>query len=490
MRVRSYLMALVAPYVVIGVVAFTVPHLAGAAGNTPPVAAAPALPTPPPAKTPSHDGFAGVVTRVRPAIVSIMAEKRAEAQMNVFQLGGMGGMGGMDEAPIMKGIGSGIVTSADGYILTNNHVVDGATSLRVRLADGREYVGKVVGADAHTDVAVVKIDAKGLTPVQFADSDKLVVGQYALAIGSPFGMESSVSLGIVSATQRGELGITDYEDFIQTDAAINPGNSGGALIDADGNVIGMATAIVANGGRGNLGVGLAVPANLARAVAAQLTAHGKVERGFLGAGIQDVTADLAAAMGRASGGGALVGDVKAGEAAARAGVQPGDVVVELDGLPIHSARELRLHVASTAPHTKVKLVVERSGKRVPLDVTLGTLPEESAQLGRGHGRGGRDDASQPPAGYGMQVGPLTSEIARELELPAKTRGVVVMNVAPGSRADEAGLERGDLIEELDRKPANDPDQLVQALRSKDSGQHLLRVRRGEHLKYVALPALK
>jgi serine protease Do len=489
MRVRSYLMALVAPYVVIGAVAFTVPHLAGAAGNTSPVPAAAALPTPPPAKMPSHDGFADVVARVRPAIVSIMAEKRAEPQMNVFQWGGGRGMGG--DAPVMKGIGSGIVTSADGYILTNNHVVDGATSLRVRLADGREYVGKIVGADAHTDVAVVKIDARGLTPVQFADSDKLVVGQYALAIGSPFGMESSVSLGIVSATQRGELGITDYEDFIQTDAAINPGNSGGALIDADGNVIGMATAIVANGGRGNLGVGLAVPANLARAVATQLTAHGKVERGFLGAGIQDVTADLAAAMGRASAGGALVGDVKAGEAAAKAGVQPGDVVVEMEGAPVHSSRELRLRVASTAPHTKVKLVVERGGKRVPLDVTLGTLPEERAR-GLGHGRGGadRDDAAQPPAGYGLQVGPLSAEIARELQLPAKTRGVVVMNVAPGSRADEAGLERGDLIEELDRKPASDPEQLVKTLRGKDAGQHLLRVRRGEHLKYVALPALQ
>jgi serine protease Do len=306
MRVRNYLLALAVPYAVLGAVAFT-SFNAGAAGKSA-VAAAPALPTPAPAPPPSHDGFADVVAHVRPAIVSIMATKTGERQLY-----GFGSLGGRDggQAPIERGIGSGIITSADGYILTNNHVVDGATSLRVRLVDGRELTGKVVGADSHTDVAVVKVDAKDLPAVQFADSSKLAVGQYALAIGAPFGLESTVTLGIVSATERGSLGITDYEDFIQTDAAINPGNSGGALVDADGKVIGMSTAII-GGQRGNVGIGLAVPANLARAVMQQLVAHGKVERGFLGAGIQDVTPDLAAAMGRSAGGGALVGDLVSG----------------------------------------------------------------------------------------------------------------------------------------------------------------------------------
>jgi serine protease Do len=482
MRVRSYLLALLAPYLLVGTVALTAPQIAGAAGAARPVAGATALPTPAPAPAPAHDGFADVVARVRPAIVSIKAAKRGEPQMGFFGSGF-----GEEEAPILRGIGSGMIVSADGYVMTNNHVVDGATSLKVKLADGREFTGKVVGKDSHSDVAVVKIQAKDLPTVQFADSDKLAVGQYALAIGSPFGLESSVSMGIVSATKRGELGITDYEDFIQTDAAINPGNSGGALCDGDGKVIGMSTAIVANGGRGNVGVGLAVPANQARAVMAQLIKTGKVERGYIGAGIQDVTTDLAAALGRASAGGALVGDLEPGGPAAKAGVQTGDIIVEMDGAPVPTSRALRLHVAETAPGSTMKLVVERQGKKLaPMSVKLGTRPEK---LARGDRNPDRDDESQPASGYGIKVGELTPEIARQLDLPAKTRGVVVMYVQPGSPADEAGLERGDVIEELDRKPAADPDALVKNLRGKDSKQHLLKVRRGERTTFVALPAL-
>jgi serine protease Do len=346
-----------------------------------------------------------------------------------------------------RGLGSGVIVSPDGYILTNNHVVDHATDIKVVLPDKREFKGKVVGTDPKTDIAVVKIPATGLPTLPLGDSSKIQVGDYALAIGDPFGIGETATLGIVSATGRGNLDIEDYEDFIQTDAAINPGNSGGALINARSELIGINTAILAGGGGGNQGIGFAVPINMARSVMDAILKHGKVVRAYLGVAIQEVTPGIAKAFNAPAEKGALIGDVTPDGPAAKAGLKKGDVIEELNGEPVAGPNELKLKIASLAPGTIARLKIDRNGQEQEVSVTLGELPEKAARSPLAEG-------IAHSAMRGVQVDELTPQVARELGLRPSIKGVVITDVDPAAPAADAGLHPGDVIEEVNRQPVS------------------------------------
>ena len=344
-----------------------------------------------------------------------------------------------------KSLGSGVIVRPDGYILTNNHVIEGATEIKVFLPDKRELKGKVVGADPKTDVAVVKIEAQNLPTLSMGDSSKIQVGDLAFAIGDPFGIGETATMGIVSATGRNGLDIEDYEDFIQTDAAINPGNSGGALVDAHGELIGINTAIITGGGGGSQGVGFAIPINMAHRVMDEIMKNGKVVRGYLGVVIQEVTPELAKAFKVPEGKGALVGDVTPGGPADKAGLEKGDVIEQLNGQAIEGVNDLRLQIASMTPGTSARLKVLRNGSEREVSVALGELP------GKGEARGPSAIGATSPL-HGVQVDNLTPAVARDLGLSTGTKGVVVTNVADGSPASDAGLQRDDVIEEVNHNP--------------------------------------
>ncbi|HTE50351.1 MAG TPA: Do family serine endopeptidase [Kofleriaceae bacterium] len=466
-------------------------------GVVPAPAPAPAAAHPPASATVSsglpEEGFAPVVARARPAIVTIFVRKQIDARRSgmppsMFQFGPDQGLSPGDRgggfAPEESGEGSGVILSPDGTILTNRHVVDGADSVEVLLTDGRKLIGKVVGVDSATDIAVVKVGASGLPTVPIGDSGALQVGDFTLAIGSPFGLGQSVTFGIVSAVGRSGIGLADYEDFIQTDAAINPGNSGGALLDTHGRLIGINTAIIAHGSGGSQGIGLAVPVNLAVSVMRQLVAHGRVVRGFLGIGIQDVTPELATGLGLDRPGGALVGDVSPDSPAGKAGVKRGDVVVQLDDQPVTDGHALRVRIADRKPGTTVRLKVLRDRQPRDLSVVLGELPDQSGQADQ---RDERGDRGEGPRGYGMRLTDLTPRIAGEIGLASGTAGVVVAGIEANSPAAELGLRTGDVIQEIDGRAVTGAAAAAQALRAtaKDAPHVLLILREG-HTFYVPL----
>jgi serine protease Do len=406
------------------------------------------------AEVPLTGTFAPVVERVAPAVVSIKSARtvQAQPQMGLPFFFGPGGPFGGPEVPEgdgggefrQYGDGSGVIVSADGLVVTNHHVVDRATKVEVHLSDRRHFDAKVLGSDPKTDIAVLKIDARDLPVLSFGNSDNVKVGDIALAIGNPFGIGQTVTMGIVGATGRGNLGIEDYEDFIQTDAAINPGNSGGALINTRGELIGINTAILARGGGGNQGVGFAVPVNLAHSVMSQLVEKGRVDRGFLGVGIQDLTPDMTKTFKTPDSAGALVRDVEPNSPGERAGLQRGDVIRELNGTPIMDSRQLRLKIGGTAPGETVQLEILRDGTPKNLTAKLGEMPGDQKAAAPAEG--------ESSALEGVQLDELTPAIARQLKLDPGTEGVVVTNVARGSAAAEAGLSRGDVIMEVNRKP--------------------------------------
>ena len=339
-------------------------------------------------------------------------------------------------------MGSGVIVSPEGYIITNNHVVDGASELTVTLPDKREFKAKIVGTDPKTDLAVVKINASNLPYVRWGDSSKLQVGEYVLAVGNPFGLNSTVTLGIVSALGRGHMGITQYEDFIQTDAAINPGNSGGALVNTAGELVGINTAIVSQTG-GYQGVGFAVPANMAKPVYESLVKTGKVVRGYLGVAIQELTQNLAKSFGLKQAKGALVSSVAEDSPAERAGIKQGDVIVAYQGNPIEDPAVLQREVTRTPVGTKATLKVIRDGREQEVTVTIGEQ-SETAKVASA-------DSSMENALAGVEVQSLDLQTARELGLHGKVQGVVVVNVEPDSLADRAGLAQGNVIKEINRR---------------------------------------
>lgn len=334
-----------------------------------------------------------------------------------------------------QGLGTGVIVRNDGYILTNNHVVADADEVKVTLSDKRQFDAEVVGTDKATDVAVLKIDAKNLKAAAWGNSAALEVGDWVLAIGSPFGLEQTVTAGIVSAKGRANVGITDYEDFIQTDAAINPGNSGGPLVNLRGEVVGINTAIASRTG-GNLGVGFAIPSDMASSVMNKLIDHGEVERGYIGAAIQDLTPDLADSFGYDGNNGVLVGDVVTDGPASKAGLQTGDIVLELDGKPMKSSSQLRNTVAATPAGTRAKMKIFRNGQEQVLEVKIGQL-EASARIAS------RDGATDND--LGITVKTLMPEMSRQMGYDENTKGVVVTEIDPTSPAASVGIRPRDVI---------------------------------------------
>jgi serine protease Do len=378
------------------------------------------------------------------------------------------------------GMGSGVIVSRDGYILTNNHVVENANEVTVTLTDKREFTAKVVGTDPWSDVAVVKINATGLPVMQLGDSTRAQAGDIVFAIGSPLGLKNTVTMGIVSATGRAGLGIERFEDFIQTDASINPGNSGGALINTGGHLIGINTAILSGSG-GNQGIGFAIPVNMAREVMDQLIKSGKVTRGYIGVGVQEVTPDLSKAFNVPIGSVAIT-QVTPDSPGSRAGIEVGDVIVRINGEEVSDVNAFRNRVARNAPGSTINLTVNRQGRSQDLTVKLGEMPGTEAEDRQGgEERGG---ATRSPL-EGVQVEALTPDVARQLQLPAGTRGVVVSDVDPRSAAAEAGLQEGDVIQQVNRQPVTSVADFNRLVRGQ--GQQLvLLVNRGGASVFIAV----
>jgi serine protease Do len=379
-----------------------------------------------------------------------------------------------------RSLGSGVIVSPDGYILTNNHVVDGGTDIKVSLNDKREFTARVVGTDSKTDLAVLKIDQTGLPTLTLADSSKVQVGDIVLAIGNPFGVGQTVTMGIVSAIGRGGLGIEDYEDFIQTDAAINPGNSGGALVNAEGRLVGISTAILSRSG-GNQGIGFAIPANMARNVMDQIIHGGKVSRAFLGVLIQPITPDLAKAFKLTKSEGALISDVSPNSPAERAGLKAGDIVTKLDDQLILDSRALQLMIGQFTPGRTVRLTVVRDRAERQYSITLGEQPSdqsESAITGRG--------TSSDRALDGVSLETLTPERARQYGISSTTKGVVVRRIDRDSPAAQAGLEQGDVILEVNRQAVTTVEQLDRYINQGAGDTTLLFVSHDGRTRYVVI----
>ena len=456
-----------------------------------------------PSGTEMAPGFPEIAKAVRPAVVNITPSKTlVREQREPKGREGRGPMDQMEEffgfdfprqfgpkrhggpsdrdpserGPHRGGMGSGVIISDDGYVITNNHVVEGAKEVQVTLPDKREFTGKIVGTDPKTDLAVVKIDAKNLPFVPWGDSARLQVGEYVLAVGNPFGLNSTVTLGIVSALGRGRMGITQYEDFIQTDAAINPGNSGGALVNTKGELIGINTAIFSQTG-GYQGVGFAVPTSMAKPVFESLMKNGKVVRGYMGVAIQDLSPDLAKSFGLKQANGALISDVTADGPADEAGIKQGDVVLEYQGERVEDPAALQRMVTRTAVGTKATVKVLRDGHEKELTLKIAEQPDtiKTAKADT--------TADESVALAGIEVQAIDKKSARELGLSEKVRGVIVTNIDPDSPASDSGLREGDVIQEINRheiKSVKDFEKIATGLK-KDQPALLLINRRGASL---------
>ena len=363
------------------------------------------------------------------------------------------------------GQGSGIIVSPDGYVLTNNHVIDGAREVTVTLPDKREFQGTIVGTDPKTDLAVVKIEGKELPTIPWGDATKLQVGEYVLAVGNPFGLNSTVTLGIVSALGRGRMGITQYEDFIQTDAAINPGNSGGALVNTKGELVGINTAIFSQSG-GYQGVGFAVPTSMSQPIYDSLVKHGKVVRGYLGIGIQDLNNDLAKSFGVTNAKGALVTDVKEDSPADHAGLRQGDVITSYQASAVEDAVALQRLVTKSTVGSKAAVKVLRDGHEKELSVTIGEQPGD-LKIAKA------DSEEKEYAFAGVAVQDLDRDTAKELGIKGKAQGVVVTNVEPDSGAEKAGLMPGDVIREINRQPVKSVKEFEKVSSAVKKGENVL-----------------
>ena len=461
----------------------------------------PAAPTPAAAQAPLISGlpdFARLAEKLSPSVVNISTTSQGEShpQMGGPQQAPQGPFGGGRPGdphefwepferffgPMPKrsfkqrSLGSGFIVNRDGVILTNNHVVENADEILVKLANDKEYKAKILGRDPKTDIAVIKInDVPDLTPVTLGDSDTLRVGEWVMAIGNPFGLEHSVTAGIVSAKGR-FIGQGSYDQFIQTDAAINPGNSGGPLINLRGEVVGINSAIFSRSG-GNIGIGFAIPINLAKDELPELEEKGKVTRGWLGVLIQKVTPEIAESLGLDEPKGALVADVIKDGPAIEAGMKVGDVIVEFDGHAVKDNTELPLLVARTPVGKSVKVKVIRDKKAETLNVTINELKDEEVAAA----------GNQEEEGFGLTVQNLTPDIAESLGISSDIKGVVVAGVEPGSTGDDAGLRRGDVILEVNREPVKDVNAYRKALKGAGKGKNVLfLVRRGDNSIFLAL----
>jgi serine protease Do len=434
---------------------------------------------------PSGNTFAPVLKKVLPSVVNISSSKvvkspQMDSQLDPFfrQFFGNG------ESPFAvpkdrreKSLGSGVIVSPEGYILTNNHVVDGATDVRVTLSDKRELQARVVGTDPKTDIAVLKIDASNLQPITLGDSTKVEVGDTALAIGDPFGVGQTVTRGIISAKGRGNLGIEDYEDFLQTDAPINPGNSGGALINDRGELVGINTAIIGESG-GSQGIGFAVPVNLAHNVMDQILKNGKVVRAYMGILPQDMTPEMAKAFGEKDARGVVVGDVTPNSPAHEGGIQRGDIILDVNGKPVSDSNQLRMQISMMEPGTKVNLTVLRNGSEKEMSLKLAEMPTETAKA---ESEGGESTKALE----GVEVANLTPHTAERLGLPNSATGVVVADIDPASKLADSGLRKGDVIQEVNHEAVKNVSEFQSAVKKAGDEPLLLVNRHGQTLFIAA-----
>ena len=364
-----------------------------------------------------------------------------------------------------QSLGSGVIVESDGVIITNAHVVTNGEDIKVLLSDKREFKGKVIGTDPKTDLAVIKIPANNLPTIPWGDSSKMQVGEYVLAIGNSFGLNQTVTMGIISALGRANVGVSEYEDFIQTDAAINPGNSGGALVNVKGELIGINTAIFSRSG-GYMGIGFAIPSNMAKPVLESIKKEGRVVRGWLGVGAQEMTPDLAKQFGVKEKTGALISEVTEKSPAEKGGIKIGDVIVQYQGKPVDNPFHLRNTVAETPAGTRVKMIVIRDKKEVPIEVTIEEQPETSGIIEQEEGKRKENKILS-----GMDVTDLTREIASQLGIPFREGHVIVTNVEPGSPADDAGVQQEDILLEINRikiKNTTDYDRIMGEIKKGDT----------------------
>jgi len=437
-----------------------------------------------------RDSYADIVDRVAPAVVTIRSARRVRAPQQFpfsddpffrqFFGSPNRNRSREDRSLVERALGSGVIVSADGHILTNHHVVDGADQISVELNDRRSLRAKVIGSDAPSDLALLKVEASNLRVLPLGDSDKVRVGDLCLAVGNPLGIGETVTAGIISARGRA-TGLSDgsFEDFLQTDAAINQGNSGGALTNTHGELIGINSQIISPSG-GNIGIGFAIPSNMARNVMEQLKNGGKVRRGKLGVGIQEITSDLAKGLALRDMRGVLVNSVGAGGPAERAGIRTGDIITAVNGTRVGDANALRNHIAGTAPGSDVTLTIVRDGREQQVHARLTELPagkDSTASSSGPEGRGGQ---------LGITVEPLTPELASQLGLRRGATGVVVTDVDPGGPAAEAGIQTDDVILEVNRQPVKTAGELQAAVRNSGSRPALLLVNRDGRSLFVAL----
>jgi serine protease Do len=436
------------------------------------------------------NAFANAAQEVNPSVVTIFTETDVKVQQQPFSNSPFEQFFGNDffkkffQSPGQQGnykrmgLGSGVIAGANGIIYTNNHVVDGADNIKVRLMDGREFKATVKGRDPQTDLAVITIDAKDLPAIHMGNSDNLRVGDWVLAIGSPLNpqLEHTVTAGIVSAKGRSEVGLSQYEDYIQTDAAINPGNSGGALVNLNGELVGINSAIATQTG-GFMGIGFAIPVNLARHVTKDLIEKGKVVRGWLGVSIQNVTPELSKALNLKVAKGVVVSSVQKESPAEKAGLKPEDVILKFNGKTLENTVELSTWVANTSPGTTVTLSISRDGKEMPIKVKLGELNPENMQLASGTANVKK---------MGIEVSTLTNELAQKYQINQNVKGVVITKIDPNGVGAQIGLKEGDVITQVDRKDVKSAQQFNNEIGKVGSGdQVLLYVNRGNYNFFAA-----